>query len=238
VTPGVFWFSVTVDGRAGHVSMRGQTFRAGGGGAAVAVSAIDKGMLIYQALRHLEDEWGVTKQHALYSPGHFVIHPGVINGGPYGVPSPFIIPEFMSTEYCVLHHPDDDPEDVKRVIEEQIHHAAQLDGWLRENPPRVEWKLHWPSSGVPADHPICLAVSEAHEIGAEGTPFAGRPPVHGFYGVEDTAWLMKEGIPAISYGPGDLRLAHAPNEHCRIDEILCAARTYALTAMRWCGTEG
>ncbi len=126
-------------------------------------------------------------------------------------------------------------EDVKREIEQQIHRAAQLDGWLREHPPTVEWKLNWPSSGVPADHAICEAVADGHELAAEGTRFAGRPPVHGFSGAEDTTWLMRAGIPAISYGPGDLRLAHAPDEHCAIDEILCATRTYALTAMRWCG---
>jgi acetylornithine deacetylase len=235
VTPGIQWFSVTVKGKAGPATMRGQTVRAGGLGSEIAVSAIDKGMLVFDALRRLEDEWGVTKQHPLYAPGHFSIHPGVISGGPHGVQVPYSISEFMTTEYLVIGHPDDDPEDVRREIEQQVHHAAQLDGWLRENPPVVEWKIHWPSSSVPVDHPLCTTVGDAHEVAAEGTRFGGRPPVHGFYGAEDTTWLQHAGIPAISYGPGDLRLAHAPDEYCLIDEILCATRTFALTAMRWCG---
>jgi acetylornithine deacetylase/succinyl-diaminopimelate desuccinylase family protein len=235
VTPSIQWFSVTVKGKAGHASMRGQTFRAGGLGAEIAVSAIDKGMRIFQALRDLEDQWGLTKRHPLYAPGHFTIHPGVVNGGPHGVQVPYIVSEFMTTEYLVIGHPDDDPAETRREIEQQIHHAAQLDGWLREHPPVVEWKLHWPSASVPADHPICQAVGDAHEAAAEGTRFAGRPAVNGFFGAEDTTWLQRAGIPAISYGPGDLRLAHAPDEHCLIDEIVCATKTYAMTALRWCG---
>ena len=53
--------------------------------------------------------------------------------------------------------------------------------------------------------------------------------------VEDASWLTKGGTPAISYGPGDLRVAHADDEYVLIDEVMCAARTYALLAMDWCG---
>ncbi len=69
ISPGLWWFSVTVRGKASHASMRGQTFRAGGGGAEVGVNAIDKGILIFQAIRQLEDTWGQTKRHPLFAPG-------------------------------------------------------------------------------------------------------------------------------------------------------------------------
>src|SRR5581483_1808478 len=58
VTPGLWWFSVTVRGKATHASMRGETFRAGGLGAQVGVNAIDKGVQIFNAIRQLEDQWG------------------------------------------------------------------------------------------------------------------------------------------------------------------------------------
>ncbi|WP_372586851.1 hypothetical protein [Mycobacteroides abscessus] len=38
-------------------------------------------------------------------------------------------------------------------------------------------------------------------------------------------------------GPGALAMAHAVNERCAIEEIVCATKAYALTAMRWCGTQ-
>ena len=106
-----------------------------------ASNAIDKGVVIFQALRQLEDEWGQTKQHPLFSPGHFTLHPGVVTGGPNGVLVPFLISEFMTIEYCVWYHPDEDPEDVKREIETHIDRAAEPGCWLREHPPVVEWKL-------------------------------------------------------------------------------------------------
>jgi acetylornithine deacetylase len=99
----------------------------------------------------------------------------------------------------------------------------------------IEWKLHWPAFWVPVDHPICTAVGDAHEAAAAGTRFAGRPEVHGFAAVEDATFLNLGGIPAISYGPGDLRVAHADDEHCEIDEVLTACKTYALLAIDWCG---
>jgi acetylornithine deacetylase/succinyl-diaminopimelate desuccinylase-like protein len=211
VSPGLLWFSVTVAGKSSHSSMRGQTFRAGGAGPSVGVNAIDKGFLVFQALRALEDEWGLTKRHPLFAPGHFTIHPGVVTGGPHGVLVPFVLSEFMTIEYCIWYSPDDDPEDVKRDIERQISAVAQTDGWLREHPPTVEWKLHWPANRPDADA-ITAATCAAHE----------RAAVAG-------------GTPAISYGPGDLRVAHADDEYVLIDEVMCATRAYAALAMSWCG---
>lgn len=237
VTPGLWWFSVTVDGKSTHASMRAQTFRAGGAGASVGVNAIDKGIFIFQALRQLEDEWGLSKQHPLFAPGHFTIHPGVVTGGPHGVLVPFVVSEFITFEYCVWYHPDDDPEDVRAEIERHVQAAAQLDPWLREHPPRLEWKLNWPASKIDPDHPIIEVLGDAHERAAEGTRFAGRPTIAGFAAVEDTSFLNLGGVPALSYGPGDLRVAHADDEYILIDELMTATRTYALLALDWCGTE-
>ena len=233
VSPGLLWFSVTVPGKATHASMRGPTTRAGGD-MSVGVNAIDKGVFIFQALRQLEDEWGLTKQHPLFEPGHFTIHPGVVTGGPYGVLVPFVISEFMTIEYCVWYHPEEDPEDVKREIEQHIARAASMDVWLREHPPVVEWKMNWPAN-TPEAGEITAATCAAHERSAAGTRFEGPAVVCGFAAVEDASWLTIGGTPAISYGPGDLRVAHADDEYVLIDEVLCAARTYALLAMDWCG---
>ena len=153
VSPGLLWFSVTVPGKATHASMRGATFRAGGD-MSVGVNAIDKGVYIFQALRQLEDEWGLTKQHPLFAPGHFTLHPGVVTGGPYGVLVPFVISEFMTIEYCVWYHPEEDPEDVKREIETHISRAASMDTWLRDHAPggRVEDELAGQHAAGRRDH--------------------------------------------------------------------------------------
>jgi len=234
ISPGLLWFSVTVVGKSSHSSMRGNSFRAGGEGASVGVNAIDKGVLIFNALRQLEDEWGLTKQHPLFAPGHFTIHPGVVQGGPHGVMVPFFLSEYMTLDYCVWYSPDDDPEDVKREISTQIARAAQLDAWLREHPPVVDWKMNWPAN-TPDAVDITEVTCAAHQQAAVGTRFAGRPDVVGFAAVEDATWLTKGGVPAISYGPGDLRVAHADDEYVLIDEVITSCKTFAVVAMDWCG---
>jgi acetylornithine deacetylase len=230
VTPGVLWFRVTVEGKPTHVAMRGETIRAGGYGAAVGVNAIDKAVLLYESFRRLEEEWGLTKRHPLFRPGHFAIHPGVFLGAPRSGLVPFVVPDSAYVDFIVWYHPDDDPDAVRAVMERRVEQTAALDGWLAEHQPKVEWKHHWPQSVVDPEHPIVAATCAAHELAA------GEPAtVAGFAAVEDTTWLNAAGITAISYGPGDIRVAHAVDEHVAIDELVLATKTFALLAATWCG---
>ena len=230
VTPGVMSFTISVEGRATHTSMRGETIRAGGYGTEVGVNAIDKAFIVYSALRHLEDEWGLTKRHPLFRPGHFTIQVGVFVGAPRTGLVPFFIPDLTTMDCIVWYHPDDDPESVRAEIERQVSAAADVDGWLREHPPLVEWRHHWPASILDLSHPIVSATCRAHE-----TASGDRATIAGFPAVEDTTFLNQAGVPAISYGPGDLRVAHANDEHVDIGELMLATRTYALLAADWCG---
>lgn len=238
VSPGVWWVSVSVEGKASHCSTRGETFRAGGMGSVVAVNAIDKGIFLFNAIRKLEDEWGLTKQHTLFKPGHFTIHPGVISGGPHGVQVPFFISEYCTIEYCIFYHPDEDSEAVKQEFETYIHHAAQLDEWLRLHPPKLVWNVNVLPFQVDKDHPICRHVANAHEQAAKGTRFEGPAVFAGFYAVCDATYLSLQGVPSIVYGPGSLLVAHAPDEYIEIDELMVATKTYALATMDWCGVSG
>jgi acetylornithine deacetylase len=79
------------------------------------------------------------------------------------------------------------------------------------------------------------ALALSHERAAVGTRFAGPPSVHGFGGVCDATWYEQAGIPAVVYGPGDLRLAHASDEYVEVDEVIAACKTFALLAVEWCG---
>ena len=173
VSPGLLWMAVTCVGKASHASNRAETIRAGGPGSAVGVNAVDKGNFIFNSLLKLEQEWGLTKRHHLFNPGHFVLHPGVITGGPHGVMVPFIISEFCTIEYAIWYHPDEDVEDVKREVEEHIRHAAAMDEWLRDNPPEVEWKLHWPPFNIKEDDPIVRTMTGCPRGGREGDPLRG-----------------------------------------------------------------
>ena len=239
-SPGQLWFTLTVEGKVTHAANRGQTLHPSGHGAPPGVSAIDKGLMILEGLRRLEQQWAFSKRHPLYRPGQFTIMPGILEAGTSGVEFPLFVPEHMRTEYLVWYPPDDDPEEVKAEIDEHVRQIAATDDWLREHPPRLEWRLHWPanSPAETAGDAIAAAMGAAHERAAEGTGFAGPAEVAGFPAVDDASWLTLAGIPAISYGPGDLAVAHADDEFVRIDEVMCATRAFALLAMEWCGVAG
>jgi acetylornithine deacetylase len=234
VSSGLWWVSIHVSGKTSHASVRGETIRAGGVGSAVAVDAIDKAVFLFTAIRKLEDQWGVTKKHPLFKPGHFTMLPGVITGGPHGVQVPFFISDFCTIEYCIWYHPEEDPQQVKCEFDSYVRHSCQLDDWLREHPPTITWKVNWPAYNVDPNHPICRTVARAHEEAAQDSRFAGPPRLAGFYAVCDAAFLNPQGIPSIVYGPGSLLVAHAIDEFIEIDELVLAAKTYALATMDWC----
>ena len=228
VSPGVFYMVCTIKGKATHSSLRDELIRAGGRGAEVGVSSIDKAFIIYEGLRKLEEEWGQTKSHPLFTrPGHFTLHPGFITGGPSGA---FVISEESVIAYAIWHAPQDSEEQVKKEVEDQIARFAQTDPWLRENPPKVEWLLWWPPYDVPVDAPICKTIAAAYES------VMGKPvKYHGFAAVDDAAFLNRAGIPAVSIGAGDIFVAHAPNEYVEIAELVDATKIYALSIVEWCG---
>ena len=65
-SPGLLYMACTIKGRAVHASMRDELIRAGGGGASIGVSSIDKAQLVMDGLRRLEEEWGQTKSHPMF----------------------------------------------------------------------------------------------------------------------------------------------------------------------------
>jgi acetylornithine deacetylase/succinyl-diaminopimelate desuccinylase family protein len=233
-SPGQLWFTLTVQGKVTHAANRGQTLHPTGVGEPSGVSAIDKGLVILHGLRRLEQQWAFSKRHPLYRPGQFTIMPGILEAGTTGVQFPLFVPEHMRSEYLVWYPPDDDPNEVKAQIEQHVRDLAATDDWLRGHEPRIEWRLHWPAN-APAGDEITAAMCAAHERAAAGTQLEGAAEVAGFPAVDDASWLTLAGIPAISYGPGDLAVAHADDEFVRIDEVMCATRAFALLAMEWCG---
>lgn len=91
---------------------------------------------------------------------------------------------------------------------------------------------------MPAEADISQQLAGAYTRAVEGTSFSPQPTWTGFYGVCDATWLNQAGIPAITFGPGDLRVAHGNDEYVDLDEVWVAARTYALLAAQWCELSG
>jgi succinyl-diaminopimelate desuccinylase len=72
-------------------------------------------------------------------------------------------------------------------------------------------------------------VTRFYELAAQAT---GRPAADELvrFATEASIFVPALGVPTIIYGPGDPALAHQPDEHVEIDQMLAAARVYALAA--------
>ena len=55
------------------------------------------------------------------------------------------------------------------------------------------------------------------------------------YGSDLRLFTNHAHIPAVLFGPGDVRLAHAANEYVEIDEVITTVKIIANMIVAWCG---
>jgi len=80
---------------------------------------------------------------------------------------------------------------------------------------------------TPADHPfVVLANQTLAEVAGEERSLTG------YVQTSDGRWFAGDGIPIIIFGPSDPAVAHAPDEHVSIEQLVEAARFLALLALR------
>ena len=96
--------------------------------------------------------------------------------------------------------------------------------------------MTWPggqfASGPAAEgHPLVGEVADAVELVSGRGPRRRAAP----YGSDLRLYTGVGGIPTLHYGPGDVRLAHAPRESVPLAEVVEVARALALVAARRLG---
>jgi acetylornithine deacetylase/succinyl-diaminopimelate desuccinylase family protein len=230
VSTGVILMDIIVEGKSTHTTARDMMIRAGGRGDEIGVNAIEKAVKIIELLQELEQQWGITKRHPLFNPGHFVIHPGVINGAPRSHRYVSVVPDYCSIEYAILYGPPESAEQVEEEIQNYVFAGSKLDSWLSKHPPRIVWKGFWPPGEVSLQHEICNQLVSAYE-----SALGERAEIQGFPAPVDAPFLNQAGIPTVIFGPGNLVQAHSENEYVEVDQVIKAAKTIALTVMQWCG---
>jgi acetylornithine deacetylase len=218
---GALNFRITIPGKAAHGCIREE-----------GVSAIEKFFPVYEALMRLERERNQKLKLPLYARYSlpYAICVGTLTAGRWA--STVADSLTFQGRYGVA--VGEDVPRAKTLFEETIRKAAQEDGWLRENPPRLDW---WGGQFEPAatdpGHPIVQCVQKAcTEVSGKEIPVEGMT-----YGA-DMRLLVNEGkIPTVIFGPGDVRQAHRPDEHVPIAHLETAVKTLALVALRFCGYE-
>ena len=228
---GSLMFRLTVHGLAAHGCVREE-----------GVSAVERFVPLFAALRRLEAERcgaeGGTGDTAVAgdprSPlftGYrlpWPIEVGTVRAGDWASS----VPDTLVAEGRFGVAVGEDVAAARRAFEDAIARAAAADPWLAEHPPEVEW---WGGRFDPAvtdpTHPIVTAVTGA---AADITGLA--PPLEGVTYGADMRLLVNVGhIPTVLFGPGDVRVAHMPDEFVPIADLRTAAETLVLTALRFCG---
>ena len=214
-------FRLKVPGLSAHAAVRDE-----------GVSALEKFVPIFENLRGLEQERNGILSHPLYDgvENKVPINVGVVRAGNWAS----TVPESLLAEVRVGLIPGEEVDSFKDLVLERIAAVAERDPWLREHPPELEWfGGQFAPAEVELDAPICGAVGKAHErVTGEKPAVEGVP-----YGADMRLFIRFGNMPCVMYGAGDVRVAHAPDEHISVTELLTATTTIACLLADWCGVE-
>jgi acetylornithine deacetylase len=214
---GSLTFRLEVPGLATHGSTRSR-----------GVSAIEKFTVIQTALQELElernrDPHPLLAHLDLANP----LSVGAIAAGDWAS----TVPDHLVAQGRYGVRLGEGLAEARAAFETAIAAACAKDDWLREHPVTVSWPGGEFASGVLPDGDPLLAdtVLAVTDTGSQAPEVRGAP-----YG-SDLRQYAAAGIPTLQYGPGDVRYAHAADEHVALADVLHAARVYALLAVRRCG---
>ncbi|MET3807910.1 acetylornithine deacetylase [Nakamurella sp. UYEF19] len=214
---GSLTFRLTIKGQAAHASRRTS-----------GISAIEKFLPIFQALRSLETDrnrnpdplmarWDIA----------YPIEIGRVNSGDWSSS----VPDLLTAEGRYGVALDETDEHARNEFVAAIRAACDSDAWLRDHPVDIQW---WGGQFLPGrtdlDTSVITALRRAHSaVSPHRQQTWGAP-----YGSDLRLMNGIGGVPTVHYGPGDAALAHGPREMVPIDEVLTTARTLALVAMDMC----
>jgi acetylornithine deacetylase len=211
-------FRLSVSGRSAHAAVRDE-----------GVSALEKFLPIFEDLMKLEEERNAVLSHPLYERlrNKVPINVGVVRAGNWAS----TVPESLVAEGRVGLIPGEEIEPFRELVTGRIAAVGEHDSWLCEHPPKLEWfGGQFAPAEVPSDAPICQALERAHELATGEEPAVEGVP----YGADMRLFIRLGGMPCVMYGAGDVNVAHAPDEHVSITELMTATKTIACLLADWC----
>jgi len=216
---GALNFRLSVAGKAAHACMRTD-----------GISSVEKFLPVYEALKQLE-----LVRNSRHTPdllrGYEFPYPlsiGTLQAGNWAS----TVPDKLVCEGRYGVALGEGMESARKEFESAVRMAAESDAWLKSNPPEIEWwGGQYASAEIPLDSPLIGTLKDCFRI-VNGSV----PAVKGVtYGSDMRLFVNEAGVPTVLFGPGDVRLAHGPDESLVIEDLLAATRVLALTALHFCG---
>lgn len=215
---GALTFRLEVPGKAAHGSVRYE-----------GVSALDAFRPVLQALAELERERNADPDPRFADRAiPYPLSVGTVRAGDWAS----TVPDLLVAEGRYGVRLGEDPAAARVQLAERLAAVCAADPWLRDHPVRLTWPGGQFASGLlEPGHPLLAEVQQAVD------DVTGAPPVERAapYGSDLRLYRGVGGIPTLHYGPGDVRYAHAPDEHVAIAELVDCTRALALLTARRCG---
>ncbi len=216
---GALTFRLTVQGKAAHAALKIE-----------GVSAIEKFLRVYDAIDDLNRARHERYQNPLFeNPANIApISIGTVRGGEWHS----TVAETVVAEGRCGVFPGETVAEVRALLAETLRRLADADPWLRNHPPRLEWfEGQFESSETAPDHPLIRTLAAQHRQVHGTEPMLKGVP----YGSDMRLFVNHGNMPAVHYGPGNVRLAHAVDEYVEIDEVIAVTKTVALMIAEWWG---
>lgn len=214
---GALTFTVRVPGKSAHACVRLE-----------GVSAVEKYLDIHRVLLQLERERNSEIEHPLLGKLDlpYPLSIGRVQAGNWSSS----VPEELVFEGRIGVAMGESSQAVRGQFEQVLHNLADSDLWLKEHPLEIAWTGGQFDSGeIPSDHPLVRLCGQCmQDLSGRVPKIEGAP-----YGSDLRLLVNMGGIPALLFGPGDVRVAHMPDERVRLAELVQAARVYILTALRY-----
>ena len=216
---GVYWFEVTARGRMGHGSMP-----------FLGVSAIEgMGRLLQSVREELMPALASRRTDVpVVPPGarHATINVNGIEGGQPvdGIQTPCVADlcrAVFDRRFLIEEGFDATKQEIADLVERVMAHANGVRFDVRDlmvvHPVRT-----------PGDSPVIAALEHSiHSVLGRRAELIASPGTYDHKHITRIA-----GIPhCVAYGPGELELAHQPDEFCRIDDIVNATKVLALATL-------
>ncbi len=214
---GALTFTVRVPGKSAHACVRLE-----------GVSAIEKYLDIHRVLIQLEKERNSEVEHPLLRKLRlpYPLNIGRVQAGNWSSS----VPEELLFEGRIGVAIGEASDDVRHQFEQTLANLAEDDPWLRNHPLEIQWSGgQFDSAEIAMDHPLVTLCQQCMlDLTSRAPAIEGAP-----YGSDLRLLVNLGGMPTLLFGPGDVNVAHMPDENVRVDEILLAARAYILAAIRF-----
>jgi succinyl-diaminopimelate desuccinylase len=218
---GVYWFEVTARGRIGHGSMP-----------FLGVSAIDGMGRLLQSVREILMPALASRRTAVPvvppAARHATINVNGIDGGqPVGGIQTPCVADLCRAVFDRRFLIEEGFDATKKEIAELVARVAGDTGAAGVRFDLRDLMVVHPVK-TPDDSPVVAAVDRAiRRVLGRPAELVASPGTYDHKHVKGIA-----GIPhCIAYGPGELEMAHQPDEYCRIDDLVNATKVIAVSTL-------